>query len=96
MIFLNSRIIAKSNGQYNGRADHNIAELKSIMKGLTIRERKASSQDNFEPSKSVASFASDTPSAWANTSSSTQTNKGARVWAGLTQKKQKQVKTFAL
>lgn len=90
MIFLNSRIIASSNGQYDGRADHNISELKAIMKGLTIRERPSTNQANFEPSVRTQAM----PMTWAKkVESSTQTS-GGRVWAG--QKKTKQVKTFAL
>lgn len=96
MIFINSRIVAASNGQYTGRADHNIAELKHIMKSLTIRERPATTQANFEPSQSKANFATDQPpTSWAKKKeASTQT--GGRMWAGLPSKRTKQVKTFAL
>jgi len=93
MFFLNTRIIAGSNGQYGERADQNLAELRSIMKGLIIRERKQSTQATAEVSSNAASLTT-----WASTKKSdASTQTGGRIWAhSQTRKKGPQVKTFSL
>jgi ribonuclease HI len=63
MLFLNSRVIAASNGQYGDRADQNLAELRAILKGLIIRERKQSTQAEAEVSSSAAPLTT-----WSSTS----------------------------
>jgi hypothetical protein len=94
MFFLNSRIIAGSNGQYGERADQNLAELRAIMKGLIIRERKQSTQAEAEVSSNAAPLTT-----WSSSSkkSDASTQTGGRIWAhSQTRKKGPQVKTFSL
>jgi len=94
MFFLNPRTISASNSQYGDRADQNLAELRSIMKGLIIRERKQSTQGTAEVSTSSAPMTS-----WASTKkvdASTQT--GGRIWAHSASRKKGPAKvlTFSL
>jgi hypothetical protein len=89
MLVLNTKQFSKSGGLYNLQADQNLAELKSIMKDLIVKERPASHRP--------AVWASER-SEYSKKNASTQTDaSGGRVWAYQPRKKKEvKVKTFAL
>lgn len=59
MIVLNSKMMLKSGGLYNLHADQNLAELKSMMKDLIIKEQPKNQAamwaNSSEPTKSSRS-----------------------------------------
>lgn len=88
MFFLNPRIISQSAGGCGDVADLNIAELKSIMKNLIIRERPQTTQ--------AAVWAEAKIPKTADASTQTTQTSGGRVWLYGHKKKTKSVKTFSL
>ncbi|KAL7679689.1 hypothetical protein Plhal304r1_c075g0162561 [Plasmopara halstedii] len=72
MFIFNPRIISSSGGRYGDNADLNVAELKAIMKNLTMHDR---------PQKSEAAvWATDLDKTLKKMDASTQTE-GGKVWA---------------
>jgi hypothetical protein len=93
MLVIDTKQITKTGGLYNLQADQNLAELKSIMKDLIVKERPSSHRP--------AVWASER-SEYKKTTSSTQTDSssntsGGRVWAYQPRKKKEpKVKIFSL